>query len=609
MKFYSRDDERALGSALSQVRGSRGFEPDDLWAIPRRRRSLASRIGIALVLGIAISKHLQENHVFIEPAWQHFAVGMWFFLEALFASGRLIRRLMRHPTSQVLQMLPVKGESIALWARDDLVVSSWTIGLRALVISAILNLISDLATFSDLLLIVGHAVTLWGITLATAALICRGRWEGVGWDWAKHGIKFLTLILLLGIGAHFWEWPKLLLTPLMPYMNLVTCWLPAWSLGTSEITSTGMVVTLLWLGAGTMAALHLPVALGSLLDRPRIRVSPRPARSERVVEDDERQDAPNKGLESESKLREHASPGPDVESVNRRLAAFGALTEAARTSRSLDLRGWIERLCWSVLSVRQRTVLTVIWPLFPQWTRSWRLAGLMFTALTGVAAIAHFIPDTPLRKWLSIFIGFGYLVVLVRMIFPFSNNLGRAFMIWPMGQSFTLRGTLLPITIKDLSGIAIRLTWVRTLAAITLASLAVFMITTSLDTGLRSSYPFAPGVHSAMIVTAGLLGWAAHRPLFILYRLQINLRRGQGSMRFWVHLLLSLLLWSLVLVTCLATFIMGIGAPAIDGGWASFAAALGIVVLSHTLQWLWLKCYVWMYRRLGMDVIARAGAV
>ncbi|MCF7785076.1 MAG: hypothetical protein K9N47_03085 [Prosthecobacter sp.] len=513
MFFHHPETEQSLRRMAAAALNGTAMELRDLRLWPRIKGALkfvgweaVLSICLCMLAGLSIPQ-------FRAAAWRDFMLAGAVMMTSRLSGQQFHWLLNSSPTTNVLWHLPVAGRDICRWARLIYLRGSLNLLPRMTVVAwAWLGFPLVETAWMNIL---WSGIMLWLIMLACvqhhSLPLGAGRLLGKIWN--------VTLAIWGGLVVYAWVGNKHPSHGLLPpaWVSQVCApvsWvLPAqWVMHARE-NQIALVLTLVCLVAGGLFWWRFPDALGGAYDQLDTEALP-------AIEIETEEPA---YAEAEDLARPVAVPEPPAMEAVQVLAC---IQQAAANETSLVREGWIEKLLLSLLNERDRMLGPILVGLHAGWTGRWWKAVRICTLLllTSYALLAfgtRWIKAETLEVWIVIV----PLLVVVGYTFPVSNSIPLAMLSWPSGQHGMPLFAGLPISMRDLLRVSLRITVARMVACLALALPVIAGLCVLLD---------HPKAIPAMLGTAVILAisWRCIRPVFIYYRLQQVSRPGRRH-RLW----------------------------------------------------------------------------
>lgn len=565
MKLHDPQTELELLRLAKSGRKGQPMEARDRWAW--KRWAMASVWAICILLYIAHMMGAFDANRRILP-WQYLVCGV-----AMLWLSKLYANLATSPIAgpyATLINLPVKGETLFKLARRSFFVrfAPWLIPL-----SAPFSYAAGGYTWSESWLMTISTALLAATTLATAIILYDASLgqSGVRKVYIRM-FQFFPLVMLLAYQSS----DRYLTTGGTPVwledgISLITWLLPAsWCLP-GRVEHGGGVVAFLWCLFGFSKWVSWPRRLGRLFDGPR--------------------DFYINGAGQEEELTE---PSETDETIS-------ITTLAAPLSVPGD--GWVERWVRRVIGRKDVLIAGVLVEQNVNWTKNTNMAICLCPVLLALNWVIVKTPNDIHWYESAVFCTWIVSAMAVPLLLQqTSNAVPRMMGQWSSGPQALPFLALLPINVRDVLRVSMRITFARTviLAAI---SLPYFWCLCSIhETALKPL---------DMLWLLLSYSWVAvtSRPLFILNRVQ-SICRCRGRM-FLVNCALVGII-SLVALTWLAASIVGIGLGVSwmglarsDGDFGVIAAlSLGGLVVSALCARAAFEIHRWRLKRNHYDWVS-----
>jgi hypothetical protein len=583
MKFHDPGEEAGLLNALRLRRQGRALERQP-WSLEGWPGTIGFFLVAAFMLAMLVCSRAERP---IGPGWQMLMVGAWFTFEAVVLHGSA--SVERHPNWGCLLLLPVSGTTIGRWIRHRVIVGSWTVLVRAGVAAWALR--GTVAGQADVAVIIGHALALWLVTIATAALLgnpllLRLR---VSYWWGKGSGAFLALGML-----DFWtheaksEWlhPHLWMEKVAPW--IAATFPPGW-LGSTVLTWPSILVVLAFSFAGVRRWIEWPRLLGAALDQPQDLFGG--VSDEDELEEGE-EDSPPVG---EGPALAGALAGQETGSLPLRRPLNNSDVASALHAEWRDLPevfagdacGWIERLALCLLGSRGREIAPMLLASEPGWSAAWRRA--LWIGLGGIllGCIARAILPQGTLEIAMLWICLPQAVMFFLLVLPLSNGLSRVTHPFPAGAQKVPVHMLLPVTARDLLRVSWCVTCARALAALPLVAMI----------GGGNALAFLGSASVALMVAKAGCGAVMlvvlQRPLLIVWRI------NETTRWVWWHQLAAGVVFAPLV---LASLVLGVSAFVTLVA-SSALVALGLFVLQGAVNYGIFLLYRQTIRRSRIDFL------
>lgn len=292
---------------------------------------------------------------------------------------------------------------------------------------------------------------------------------------------------------------------------------------------------------------------------------------------------------------------PETDAEPRAGKSVGALKLLQRAEGKVTLgSGWIERWLERLLNPRERLIIHVMHGeslAFSDWAKKAVIFAPILMAVSWFFVKVFPAPETESFPFVAGVLALP--VILVAILFPYSNGVGTAISPTSVGSLIAPTFASFPISVRELLRISLKITLVRGLVFILLASPLCYLHFTLLGIGwaARACLPAAP------ILVLLIL---AMRPVFFFYRLQEAARhRKRFRMKHLAFTALTILLAPFLLAGLIVTGV-GIytwateGSGKDDGRWMLLFSACGILACALVSK-LVFETHLWLIRRRNYD--------
>lgn len=592
MRLHDPQDEAALLDALRHRRSGRVFERE-----PRLREGWFNRVGAIFLRMIVVFVLLGDfRDMPLGPGWRMLMLGALFTAEA--ARLEVFMYLSRYSDGPCLLSLPLSGITVCRWIRWRVLVRSWTSLLPAVVAVWLLHHDSFQTTRYDSL--VSHTVVLWLIVIATAAIIGHpvGRRSGLAlwWKNSSWGLILLGIVALYTRQSDvFWMHPERWMEGIAPWLAST---FPASWIGSTEhsLTSTLILTTVVLFGVWQW--INYPRSVGPVFDKPQDFFGN--VECEETAAEEQPFTGKALSKESESAIPDETPPSQQqLPQASSTASEIESAWHATQDVFDKEARGWIEGLVALLLGSRARRLAPVLLPRNPGWSTLWLralwivIAGILLTWLANAWLPPQIV--TTLVPWLLI----AEAAVVVLFTVPLSNGLHYAAQLHPTGAQMIPALGLLPITAADLMHFVLRVTWIRSLAAMPLMAMAC------------AGNAMALGAETNLVILSAKMGvsliviGAMQRPLLLSWRLHER-SRWRGWQRLVSGPGLVLLALGSLIVGFVGFVMLMTSTSMMNQSWSAVAIAWALLAAHGGLNYTIFLLYRQALRRARIDFIRAA---
>lgn len=583
MKLHDPETERNLLRLAIAGRNGKPIAPPDprpgLWGTFKLSLYiLASGAGVSGILG-ATNPLVRTHH------WQTLFGSMILMALAMASFGRIFGTVCPPGTHAVLVNLPINGERVFRWIRFRFFLKSWFLFLTlSLTCSFALQGFADDSLWSTattgLLL---FAVSYSTVILLGDPLLIRLKVTNL-WSLLLL-ILFVGLVLLYGFHQKIFsegEIPEWLANGIL---GLAWAFPPSWCMP-GHIENGGAWLSAAWIAWGAFRWIKWPRAAGQLFDMPYDFMNT--FGDFGLNEDDE--EAPQIIFPQAISETSNAEEPRSGLKYPIHLPAPLAMPQS----------GWLDRWIRRAIGKNNQDLAGAVCDLTRSWSKqtTWLMRLSPFW-LISVWALTEFPPFSLRKDDITLFIGIASVILLIGGLLPFSNSIPRALAPWYLGAQKIPFFSALPISSRDLLRISNRITFVRGVAMILIASPVVFILLALL---LPGENPWV----SLWLVPSLVCFWSTSRPIFVWYRLQAACRKRRG---IWLtHISGSILIIPLVigwLASGAAGVVFGcgliLGKVSGDDAWILPLLAIGGLSLSGLSARAVFELHRWRLRRGHFD--------
>lgn len=585
MKVFDRDLQRRLVAlaALSRPAGKLDSEP---------RKSIVSAIFQALVHVLILLTCLYAILDLPKEVGQ-FAAALLMFQISLSGSKAFHNTVQQAGYYDILVNLPISGKSSLEWIRTLFFQKSI---LPLFLISVLTgwflegfstNSPASIITTSALLFLVAIAT----IALLDVPLICRLR---IPLIW--------TSMLYVGAAALFF----LFITKNSSYglnasedntrktLEVVTWFFPASWVMPGRISSGGWIIAGAFLSYGIWRWHRMPAEFGHYYSFPGDYFT---AFGHFGIgeewENDVRETSETELLEKEIE--------PEAEEEPRAANFIGTLEFLQRAEGEVTLgKGWIERLLEKFLNPRERLITHALHYEPPGYSALAKIA-VIFAPIVMIISwfIVRVFPAPEVGSFLFVVGSMAFPIFLSALLFPYSNGIGNATGLAAVGSLFAPTFASYPISVRELLRVSQKITLVRGLIFIIIASPLCYLHFTLLGINWAA--------HACLLAAPFLvLLILATRPVLLFYRLHKAARhRKRFRMKHLVFNTFTILLAPFLLAGLIVT---GVGIYSLatvdsgkdDGRWMLLFTFCGILTCALVSKVVF-ESYHWLLRRRNYD--------
>lgn len=584
--MVDRNEQRRLIALAARSRPGGKPDPGEPWEFPVSAfLSALVLVGIATGCLFAISTFPKE--------WSRFAAALLMFQVSLSGAKAFHNTARKSGYHDVLVNLPISGKSALEWIRSLFFRKSI---LPILAMSALTGWFLQGFSTDDPAAIIATSVLMFAVTIATVALlddplICRLRIPLIWTSVLYIGAAGLFVLLIfrdssLGLIASGDSTRKA--------VEMATWIFPASWVLPEHLHAGGWILAGAFFALGIWRWHRMPAEFGPSYDVP----------------GDYLTAFGHFGIGEEWEDDFRTTPETEIQAVESE-PETDAKPRAGKSARALELlqraegkgtlgAGWIERRLEKLLNPRERLITHAMHgePLgHSYWVKKAVIFAPIFMVVSWFFVKVFPAPDTDSFAFVAGVLALP--VILIAILFPYSNGIGTAISPTSVGSLIAPTFTSFPISVRELLRISLKITLVRGLVFILIASPLCYLHFTLLGIGwaARTCLPAAPVLVLLIL---------AIRPIFFFYRLQEAAKpRKRFRMKHLAFVTFTIVLAPLLLAGLIVTG-MGIyswGTEGYGGGvgrWMLLFSSCGILACALASRVVF-ETYLWLIRRRNYD--------
>ncbi len=586
MKFSDRATEREWIRLASEGRMGRPMKRKDPGPSLKSRVSpLFGILAIASVISWLMGMNEPEMR---SEHWQTMLSCLILIFTSLVGVQTLMHPINSRPGYVAAALnLPVSGESIIRWVRRQIWLRRFP---KTLLICGVISLAVHGFEFSAPWKIAATALLLTATTFATTILL-EDEWLQrlrIGRLWgvlvALLVVWLVALYISHGKGSMVGNPPDWMAAGVL---RLSWIFPPSWCLP-GRFEHGGFWLALPWIAWGATRWYSWPKRAGQHLDRLQ---DLNPAYDDSDEDDDSLDD------ESPELIEAHSEEKPEPRDDNR--------TTDLPEPLAMIASGWVERWVCYFIGGKNLSMAGAMVALHPAWTPlTNRVIRYAVPMLTFVWAFHRYFPDSKFKSTADLWMGIISFILPMGVLLPVTNAVPRATSTWALGGQVLPFFSMLPISVRDVLRVSMRVTLARCLIMVPLMTpIAAALLAIYHELGCSAWT-------ACWMVPAVACFWVHSRPIFLALRFRSSSRRSKSLL---IHTVLGLFSLISGLGWLAAGAIAGISgvmlfAPENSGTdrWETLAAFLGGLLVSGLCARAVFEIHVWKLKRRMLDWLAPA---